>query len=161
MEKRPSKPSKAELNKWDAILASEGMPTELESSLPPQEHTPAFDSVVSELYLHYATTATDNYGAHRQALDSLRSRLTAAGGSDDEMQLLDEDFARTIEDAVTDLQKTAVRYAEEVKRARPMLIGRPEAITRMVLSKLKDDTHGAISEEALRSLSERAAETLH
>jgi hypothetical protein len=155
-ERRPPAEEQA---KWDAILANEGMPSELESTSE-EIHTPAFEAGVSELYVHYATSS-DYYGAHRQALELVRSRVKAGGGTDEELEQLSEDFARQIEDAVTDLQKSALEYTRAIASARPLLAAKPDAITKLVVAKLKQDTKGAIADTALEALAQKAAGTLH
>lgn len=151
---------KEELEKWNKQLAEEGMPEELESSVPEEEHSPAFDTAVADLYLHYATAATEEYAVHRRALEQLRERLKAGGGTDIEAELLSEDFARDIEDRVTSLQRQANEFARMISQKQPSLATRPEALAKLVVAKLRQES-GGVKKTVLEQLADRATEVVH
>jgi len=147
---------------WDAILAEEGMPAEPERAANDNERSPAYNTAVAELFRYYVTTETEDHGAHRHQLELLRDRMKSAGGTDEEMEEFDEDFARHIEDEVTDLELEAVRCAQEVAKERPMLAGRPNAMAKLITRKLKTgENRKFMKPDILMVIAERASATIH
>lgn len=149
------KPEAQTQEDWEAILAAEGMPGELESTQ--EAHSDAFEKAVSGLYFHYAITETANYGAHKDELMRLRDQAKAGGASQDEIELLDEDFARDIEDAVTNINRMAVDFAGDVVRTRPMLVERPKAVANLVFEKLRAELDESIGNNVLKAVADKAA----
>ena len=149
---------KAEKAKWDAILAAEGLGEEPTPETNEEAHTPEFEAAVAELFRHYVTTATSEYGVHRQELERIRAGF---GGSAEELDLLTEDFARDVEDMVGNVQKFALEVASEIIQARPMLAGRPENVLKLVLMQLRKEFE-TIDKDVLALVAEQVtAQTVH
>jgi len=149
---------KEEQAKWNARLAAEGLGEEPTPETEEEAHTAEFDAAVAELFRHYVTTATAEFGVHRQELERIRAGF---GGRTDELDLLTEDFAREVEDMVGDVQKFALGVAREILQARPMLAGRPENVAKLITMQLREE-YETIDKDVLALVAEQAtAQTVH
>lgn len=155
-ESPPNQPN--EQAKWDALLASEGMPSEISDVEQNSEsHTAAFEHGVSELYRYYSETDRSEWGAHREKVSELKTRMQADGASPAELSLFSEDFARSVEDALVDIESRAQEYVQETLSERPSLSGRPEAIAKIALRRLQTQAPEGIEKDVLLHVALRAA----
>lgn len=157
---RQPKPSAEETAKWNKRLAEEGMPDEI---IEQKEtvHTAAYKTALNDAYLYFLHTPhNQNYGAHRTKFQEFMTQLRSGGANEDELlEFSDDDSMRAIEDRATDLIRSAQQAAREAARQNPRLINRPEAIVRIIISKLVSEEPD-IPTETLRAFAASAAETI-
>ncbi len=149
-----------EAAKWDKRLAAEGMPAELPLVGVEAEYSPAFEEGIRDLGLYFIEHPRAQHYAHREKVIEVQSRMKAAGASDEEMELLSEDFVRNVEDTIDSIQLAAQTHVQDLIEANPASASRPDMLTRIVFAKLKKESPPMVSKEVLEIAAMRAVETI-
>ena len=147
-----------EQEKWNAILAKEGMPGELKPAT--KELSEGMLSVWNEIRRHYIErkdTETD-WGVHRQRLGEIQSNISLYDLTPEEIGQVNEDLLRRIQDEVTEVETEAFMTAEEISKKQPLLVTKETFATR--ISKRLEKVHSDYEPNILMIVAHAAAENI-
>jgi hypothetical protein len=104
--------SNAEWSAWEKRLADEGMSAEITPESEPSSE--AFAEALHEARIHYIYAEDATHTVHHQSMQEILSRAKAMGASAEELERIDEDFMRQVEDEVSSAQTAAVEIYNKV-----------------------------------------------
>ena len=146
-----------EQEKWDAILAGEGLPAELEST--EEELSEGMKQVYNEMRRHYVERKDADWGAHRQKLQEIKSNIDSYRLSPQDNAFINEDLLRTIEDEVSDMEREAHKQAQFFSQKNPQMIQRPEHFERQLIKQLRK-RHSDYAPDILATMAHHAIENV-
>ena len=149
-------------NEWEAKLAAEGAPAELDPEVDTEGHSQAYDDALRNIELYFLmdnSASRANYGIHKVKMEGIISEMKAQGATEGEvsdLQLNMDDYARGIEDAVAELVLSARRLTQE--QIEHDGIAR-HGLSRIIYKKLKE-SHPPLHDETLRQAADMAIEQI-
>ena len=150
-------PNEDLMEAWNKRLAKEGMPAELgeENNL---DESPAMKLIRNELRRHYSERGEADFGEHLKKMEEIKARASHMGATPEEVNALTEEFLKSIEDEIAQVQIAAVEAITAAILKDERILFRQKALEQEVVKALRKDFSG-FEQSDLRALALHVVES--